>query len=233
MQNQQSAQDGVGDGVQRAGGKGSNGEGHETSSDDPLEAPVVAAVGVVWVGHGNGCVHASLDLLGQRGQDLLALGGVEGSDAGGLGHGRARKGRAELVGEGGGGGLAGGRKHTLGRGGCLETLLQQTGTHEGGHCCGFWGAMELVERRGDGEDVRSAAAASKATMAMARGRALWCILITSGARDWPVVASCSGISRVAVSSLFAKHLQVCSYCTAPSTRPHPSHRPALPHCAPH
>ena len=153
VQDQQGAQDGVGDGVQRAGSKGSNGEGHEASSDDPLEAPVVAAVSVVWVRHGHGRVHGALDLLGQRRQDLLALGGVEGGDAGRLGHGRARKGRAELVHEGGG--LAGGGKHTLGVGGCLQALLQQAGAHDGGHCSCLGGAMELVERRGDGEGVRA------------------------------------------------------------------------------
>lgn len=47
---------------------------------------MVASVGVVWVGNRDGRVDASLDFLGQRGQDLLALGGMEGSDSGRLGY---------------------------------------------------------------------------------------------------------------------------------------------------
>lgn len=50
------AQDGVGGGVERAGGEGSNGEGHETGGEEALKGPVVGAVGGAGVGNGDGVV---------------------------------------------------------------------------------------------------------------------------------------------------------------------------------
>ena len=84
---QKSAENRVGQRVQRSSSEGHNGQGNQTGRDDPLKAPVVAAVGVVRVWHGNGVIGSSDDLLGQRWQDLVALCGVEGGDAGRLGDG--------------------------------------------------------------------------------------------------------------------------------------------------
>lgn len=50
------AQDGVGGGVERAGGEGSNGEGHEAGGEEALKGPVVGAVRGVGVGNGDGVV---------------------------------------------------------------------------------------------------------------------------------------------------------------------------------
>lgn len=46
------AQDGVGGGVERAGGEGSNGERHEAGGEEALKGPVVGAVGGAWRGNG-------------------------------------------------------------------------------------------------------------------------------------------------------------------------------------
>ena len=55
-----------------------------SSAAIPLKTPVVASMRIVWLGYGHGVVGGSDNLLGKRGQDLLALGSVEGGDAGGL-----------------------------------------------------------------------------------------------------------------------------------------------------
>ena len=56
-------------------------------SSIPLETPVVAAMGIVWLGYRHRVVGGSDNLLGQWGQNLVALSGVEGGDACGLGNG--------------------------------------------------------------------------------------------------------------------------------------------------
>lgn len=171
VQDQQCTQNRVSNGVQRASRERGDGERHKTGGEEALEAPVVASVGVVWGGDRDGRVDASLDLLGQRGQDLLALGGMEGGDTGHLGHCCARKGRAELLDERrrlACGRAREGREDTLGGGGAGEALPKQAGAHDGGHCCLLRGAMESGEEwrrsarvreslRLKGQDPRSSA----------------------------------------------------------------------------
>lgn len=45
VEEESTAEDGIGGGVERASGEGSNGQGDETGSDEALERPVVGAVG--------------------------------------------------------------------------------------------------------------------------------------------------------------------------------------------
>jgi hypothetical protein len=151
VQDQQSTQKRIGNGVQRASGERGHGEGDKASGEEALEAPVVASVGVVWVGHESGCVDTALDLLGQRGQDLLALRGMEGSDAGRLGRRWARKGRAELLDERRrlACGAGEGREDALGGGGAGEAMPEQAGAQNGSHCCLLRWAMESGGRRGE------------------------------------------------------------------------------------
>jgi len=47
----------VEDGVEGAGGERCDGQRDQAGGDEALEAPVVAAVGVGWVGDGGGIVH--------------------------------------------------------------------------------------------------------------------------------------------------------------------------------
>lgn len=53
---QQRAEDGVGGRVERAGGKGRDGQGHNACGDEALKGPVVGAVAGVRVGDGGGVV---------------------------------------------------------------------------------------------------------------------------------------------------------------------------------
>ena len=110
----------------------------------PLKGPVIAAMGVVWVGYGRGVVGGSNDLLGKWWQNLVALGGMEGGDARGLGDHRALERRSELLGERAGGGAGGRGQHALGGrgGGLCESLPDEAGTHDGGHCSGRGRAMQ-------------------------------------------------------------------------------------------
>lgn len=100
----------------------------------PLKAPVVAAMRVVWVGDGHWVVCSSVDLLGQRRQDLGALGGVEGGNARRLGDCGALEGGSQLLGDGPAGQARCSRQHALRGGGLGEGLPDEAGAHDGCHC---------------------------------------------------------------------------------------------------
>lgn len=53
----------VQDGVERASGEGSNGQRDQTDRDEALEAPVVATVGVGWVGDSSSIVDCLVVLV--------------------------------------------------------------------------------------------------------------------------------------------------------------------------
>jgi hypothetical protein len=108
---------------------------------------VVAAVGGGGVRDRNRLVCSSVNLLGQRGQDLVALGCVEGGDAG-----RLLEGRAQLLGERAAhGGAGGGRKHALGGGGALP---EDAGARERSHCGRCEGALQWRGKNRDVNDAR-------------------------------------------------------------------------------
>jgi hypothetical protein len=97
----------------------------------PLKTPVVASVGVVWVGYRHGVVGGSNDFLGQRRQDLVTLGGVEGGNACRGWDGGALESWSQLLGERAvDGGARGSREHALRGGRLLDSLPQETGTHD-------------------------------------------------------------------------------------------------------
>jgi hypothetical protein len=118
---------------------------HGSRLDPPLKTPVVAAVGVVGVRDGRGVVCGANDLLRQRGQNLGALGCVEGGDAGRLGHGGELEGGSQLLGERAGD-VGGGRRG--------HSLSQQRGTHDGGHCAGMSWCRDAAARRRNREQWR-------------------------------------------------------------------------------
>lgn len=132
VKDEECAEDGVGDWVQRSSGEGGNGQRNEPCGDDALECPVIASVGVGGVWHRRRVVGSPNDFLGQRGQDLVALGCVEGGNARRLGHGRALESRAQLLGERAvdGGGACDGRQHALRGRGLRDSLPQEAGTHD-------------------------------------------------------------------------------------------------------
>lgn len=115
-------------------------------SHAPLKAPVVASVGRRWVRHGGGVVQGALDLLRQRRQDLLALGGVEGGNPRRFGDLCAGKGRAELLEQWrrlSGAGVRDGGEDAAGDGGASKALPEQAGARDGGHCCSGSDTMEV------------------------------------------------------------------------------------------
>jgi hypothetical protein len=134
VDDQKGAENRVGERVQRSSREGGNGQGNQTSGDDPLEAPVVAAVGVVGVWHWDWVVGGSDDLLGQRRQDLVALGSVEGGNARGLLDGGALECRAKLLDERAVHGRCRSGQHALRLLDWRARLPEETGTHDGGHC---------------------------------------------------------------------------------------------------
>lgn len=120
---------------------------------------------IVWRGHRHGVVGGSDNLLGKRGQDLLALGGVEGGDAGGLGNGRALESWSQLLGKRAVHGGGGCRQHALRGCGLGAGLPEESGTHHGSHCSGWRGTGvgrgsgrlqdDMSERRTDVDDNAS------------------------------------------------------------------------------
>lgn len=78
VNDEQTAENRVGNGIQRASSEGSDAERDESSRDESLKSPVIAAVGGRWLWHRGGVVGRTLDLLGQRREDGAAGSGVEG-----------------------------------------------------------------------------------------------------------------------------------------------------------
>lgn len=78
MHNQQRAQNRIRNGIQAPRRERRQCQRNQTSRHDALKTPVVAAMCVVRVRHGDRLVGGADDLLGQRRQDLVALGGMEG-----------------------------------------------------------------------------------------------------------------------------------------------------------
>jgi hypothetical protein len=97
----------------------------------PLKTPVVAAVGIVWVGDRRGVVGSPDNLLGQRRQNLVPLGGVEGGNASRLGDGSALESWSQLLGKWAvDSGARDGRQHALRGGGGLDCLPHEARTHD-------------------------------------------------------------------------------------------------------
>lgn len=74
---QEGAQDGVGGGVERAGGEGSDGQGHDAGGDEALKAPVIGAVAGIRCGDGGSVVDTADDDL--WGELAIAIGHQHGT----------------------------------------------------------------------------------------------------------------------------------------------------------
>lgn len=78
MYDQQRTQNRIRNGIQTPRRKWRQRQWDQARRHNALKTPVVAAMCVVGLGHGDGVVGRANDLLGQWRQDLLALRGVEG-----------------------------------------------------------------------------------------------------------------------------------------------------------
>lgn len=75
-----SAEEGIQGGVERAGGEGCEGKGHQGCGQSALEGPVVVAVGWGWCRDGRGIVDGALDDLGTRRKEVSPAACVESCD---------------------------------------------------------------------------------------------------------------------------------------------------------